>query len=75
MLTDNKKLYEDLERALRTFYADVEYMYIHAIYEPDEVIYDSAVDIHEPGETYHVYFTINDDASIIINGVERWFMG
>lgn len=81
MLIDNEKLYEALESSLKTLYSEDEYVFIHAIYEPDddggphEGMYDAAADLHEPGETYHVWFVVNNDDSIAIDGVERWFMG
>lgn len=81
MLTDNKKLYDALESALRTFYTEGEYVHVHAIYEPEgnggsrEEMHDAAADLHEPGLTYHVYFIANDDGSIMIDAVERWYMG
>lgn len=81
MLIDNEKLYEALESALRALYSEDEYIFIHAIYEPDddggprEGMYDAAADLHGPGETYHVYFVVNDDNSITIDAVERWRMG
>ena len=81
MLTDNEKLYDALENALRAIYAEDEYVHVHAIYEPEgnggprEEMYDAAADLHEPGRTYHVYFIANDDSSIMIDGIERWHMG
>lgn len=81
MLVDNEKLYEALESALRALYSEAEYVFVHAIYEPDddggphEGIYHAAADLHEPGETYHVYFVVNDGDNITIDAVERWFMG
>lgn len=81
MLIENEKLYEALESALRAFYNPGEYVFVHAIYEPDddggphEGMYDAAVDLHERGKTYHVWFIVNDDDSIMVDCVERWFMG
>lgn len=81
MLIENNNLYEALESALRAAYGKDEYVFAHAIYEPDddggahEAMYHAAADLHEPGKTYHVYFVVNDDDSIVIDTVERWFMG
>lgn len=81
MLIENEKLYEALENALRAFYIPDKYIFIHAIYEPDddggphEGMYDAAADLHERGKTYHVWFTVNDDDSILIDAIERWYMG
>lgn len=81
MLIENEKLYEALESALRALYTEHEYVFVHAIYEPDddggphEAMHLAAVDMHEPGKTYRVYFIINDDDSITIDAAERWFMG
>ena len=81
MLIENEKLYDALESALRAFYSVDEYVFVHAIYEPDddggphEGMYHAAADLHEAGITYHVYFAVNDDDSITIDGVERWMMG
>ena len=81
MLEYDEKLYEALEGALRDFCGEINYIFIHAIYEPDddggshEGQYCAGVDLHEPGETYRVYFEINPDDVIIIGGTERWFMG
>ena len=80
MLIENKTLYEALYDSLKTFNDSYEYIFIHAIYEPDnwddhDGMHSAAVDLNEPGETYHVWFVINDDTSIAIGSVERWFMG
>lgn len=81
MLTDNEKLYGGLESALRVFYAEDEYVHVHAIYEPEGnseprgEMYNAAVDLHEPGLTYHVYFIANDDGTILIDTIERWHIG
>ena len=81
MLIENEKLYKALENTLRTIYSDNEYVFVHAIYEPDddgdkyEGLYHAGVDLHKRGETYHVYFAINDDDSITIDTVERWYFG
>lgn len=81
MLEYDEKLYEALEGALRDFCGEINYIFIHAIYEPDddggphEGQYCAGVDLCEPGETYRVYFEINPDDVIIIGGTERWFMG
>lgn len=81
MLIENEKLYEVLGSALRAICAEDEYVFIHAIYEPDddggpyEGMYHAAADMHEVGETYHVYFVVNDDDSVLIHTTERWFMG
>ena len=75
MLIENEVLYTALEYALRVFYNVNGYVFVHAIYEPDEGMYHAAADLYEPGETYHVYFVINDDDSIAIDHTERWMMG
>lgn len=81
MLTDNETLYRALESTLRGFYSEDEYVHVHAIYEPDGngdprgEMYDAAVDLHEPGLTYHVYFIANDDSTIMIDAIERWYIG
>lgn len=81
MLIENEKLYEALESNLRGFYNSGEYTFVHAIYEPDddggphEGMYHAAVDLHAEGETYHVWFVVNDDDSLAIDTIERWFMG
>jgi hypothetical protein len=82
MLIEDNKLYEALESALRAFYNADEYVFVHAIYEPDddggphEALYLAAVDLHEPGKTYRVWFVVNDDhETIMIDSVERWHMG
>lgn len=81
MLIDNENLYEALEGNIRRFYNSDEYVYVNAIYGPgdDEELhkgmYHAAVDIHEPGETYHVWFIANDDNSIMVDTIERWLMG
>lgn len=81
MLIENEKLYEALEGVLKNVYPDSEYVFVYAIYEPDddggpnEAFYHAVFDLHEPGETYHVYFVVNDDDSLLLNDVERWFMG
>ena len=81
MLIEYEKLYEALENALRAFYVEDVHVFVHAIYEsdddggPHEGMYRAAADLHEPGKTYHVWFIVNDDDSISIDCVERWFMG
>lgn len=81
MLTEDEKLYKALEDVLLDVCGGFTYIFIHAIYEPEddggphEGQYDAAVDLYEPGETYHVYFEINSNDVIIIDGTERWFMG
>lgn len=81
MLVENEKLYEALEDALRDVCSEVGHMFIHGIYEPEddggpyEGQYRAAVDLYEPGETYRVYFTVNDDGVIIVGDIRRWFMG
>lgn len=81
MLIENYKLYEALENALRVFYNSDEYVLVHAIYEPDddggphEGMYHAAADLHEPGVTYHVWFAVNEDDSITVDAIERWYMG
>ena len=80
MLTENEKLYEALESALRNFYNIDDYVFVHAIYEPDdedkahEGMHHAAVDLHEPGITYHVWFIVGE-ADILLNSSERWLMG
>jgi hypothetical protein len=81
MLTDNEKLYEALGDALRAFYQNTVYYFVHAIYETGdddegyEGLYHAAVDLFSEGETYHIYFAVSDDGGISIDTVERWFMG
>lgn len=81
MLIENEKLYEALECSLRALYNANEHIFVHAIYEPDddggahEGMYHAAADLHGLGETYHVYFIINDDDSIMVDAIERWYMG
>ena len=81
MLIEDRSLYEALENHLRGSYKSDEHVVIHAIYEPDndggpyEVMYHAAVDLHERGKTYHVWFVVNDDDSITIGAIERWFIG
>lgn len=81
MLEYDEKLYEALEDALRDVCGEMNYIFINAIYEPEddrgphEGQYRATVDLYEPGETYHVYFTINDDDMLIIGDTKRWFMG
>lgn len=81
MLTYDEKLYEALEGALRDFCGELNYIFIHAVYEPEddggpyEGQYCAAVDLYEPGETYRVYFEINSDDVLIIGDAKRWFMG
>lgn len=79
MLINNRRLYEDLTNTLRRAYS---YVQVHAIYidlhEDCGSTYRTAraaVDLYEPGRTYHVWFVVNDDNSIIIDRLERWFMG
>lgn len=78
MLIENENLYHALDKKLRTFYDKDEYVFVHAIYEPDDEIhngmYHAAVDLHEPGVTYHVYFIANND-HIIVDTIEHWRMG
>jgi hypothetical protein len=77
MLEYNETLYEALEGALRDFCGEINYIFIHAIYEPEddggpyEGQYCAAMDLYEPGMTYRVYFEINPDDVIIIGDVER----
>lgn len=77
----NETLYEALEGALRDFCGELNHLFIHAIYEPEddggphEGQYLAAVDLYEPGETYRVWFEINPDDVIIIGDTKRWLMG
>ena len=81
MLIKNTKLYDALQFALAGLYTGGAFIHVLAIYEPDdgggdhEGMSHAAVDMTEPGETYHVWFVVNDDDSIIINDRKRWFMG
>ena len=65
----------------RSFYTSNTHVFVHAIYEPDnddeshKGVYHAAVDMHEPGESYHVWFVVNDDNGITVDTIERWFMG
>lgn len=75
MLIENSSLYQELENVLKKTYADGTYAFVHAIYEPEFGVYEAAADLHEPGVTYNVLFTITDDDRIRIEFIERWFMG
>ena len=81
MLIDNEKLYRALEDNLMAFYNSGVYVFVHAIYEPHddggphEGMYHAAADLHERGDTYHVWFIVNDDDSILVDSIERWYMG
>lgn len=80
MLTNNEKLYEALEAALRARCVDEEYIFVRAIYEPEDDggphsgYYSAGVDLYEPGETYRVYF-ITTENGVAIDSIRRWFMG
>ena len=81
MLIENERLYVALEKKLKETYTNRAFIDVHAIYEPDddggphEGMYHAAVDLLEPGVTYHVWFVVNDDDSILVDDIERWFMG
>ena len=81
MLIENEKLYEALAKKLKESYTENAFIFVNAIYEPDddggphESMYHAAVDLVEPGVTYHVWFVVNDDDSILVDDIERWFMG
>ena len=81
MLIENDKLYDALECVLTKIFLGGVYVKVFAIYEPDddggkhEGMYHAAVDMYRRGETYHVWFVVNDDDSITISDQERWYMG
>jgi hypothetical protein len=81
MLIENENLYEALAKKLKETYTENTFIFVNAIYEPDydggphEGMYHAAVDLVEPGETHHVWFVVNDDDSILVDDIERWFMG
>lgn len=81
MLINNEKLYEALERHIKAIFHEDTYVHIHAVYEPDddggphEGYYHAAVDVYEPGMTYHVYFLVADDDNLLVDIADRWFMG
>ena len=65
----NSDLYEKLYDALK-------YVYIHAIYEPDENgLWCAAADLTEEGKTYRIWFVIDKNGLPDILKVERWFIG
>lgn len=81
MLIENENLYKALEADLRAFYPEGTYVFVNAIYEPDddggphEGMYHAAVDLLEAGMTFHVWFVVNEDDSIYIDQIDRWMMG
>lgn len=53
---------------------------VHAVYEPGSNSchpewYLAAVDLHQPGQTYRVYFTLDENSAIQVQHLERWHFG
>lgn len=73
---ETANLYKSFEKFLQNIYYD-----LHAIYEPETTTglpntwYSAAVDLFEPGQTYRVYFTLDEEGKPHIEHLERWYMG
>lgn len=75
MLTQNHNLYTKLENTIKQLYFE-----IHAIYEPEgdegfDAYYCAAVDLFREGDTYRVYFKLDENGNIEVKHLERWFFG
>ncbi len=72
-LTEKKELFEKLELALN-------HHLIQEIYEPDPAellpdCYMAAVDLFRPGQTYKVFFKIDENGHVDVWHIERWRFG
>lgn len=71
--------YEDMYPKLQEYLSACP-VEIHAIYDPDGVppygdFYCAAVDLFKSGETFKVYFTIDENGEFYIHQMTRWFFG
>ena len=74
MLASNE-VFEKFENTVKNIHFEV-----HAVYEPDDSevfggCYLAAVDLFNPGTTYKVWFKINDEGTICVEHLERWWFG
>lgn len=74
-LISEPELYQQVAGALKSRFVG-----IHAIYAPgsnslEPEWYLAAVDLFEPGQTYKVYFTLDEKRGIRVKLLERWYFG
>ena len=75
MLVENQERYQALENAIKNIHFK-----IHAIYEPDPSepfpdCYMAPVELFTFGQTYRLYFKINENNQIEVEHLERWYFG
>lgn len=52
------------------------YVKLHAVYGPEENgWYCAAVDLFDPGMTFRIYFTLKEENQVVVEEVQRWFIG
>lgn len=78
-LIEDSELYDNLNKFIGNLYID-----IHAIYYPESKTpnrtnpfsdcYLAAVDLFREGNTFRLYFKINDDG-IRVEWLEKWWFG
>lgn len=74
-LISDPKVYQQVAGWLKSRFVG-----IHAIYSPgnnasEPEWYLAAVDLFEPGQTYKVYFTLDEKRGIRVKLLERWYFG
>ena len=75
MLTERQELYQLIENTMKNPHVE-----LHAIYEPeagDPVpdCYLAAIDLFKTGQTYRLYFKIDENDQIEVVHLERWRFG
>lgn len=75
MLTERQELYQLIENTMNNLHVE-----LHAIYEPEvgeplPDCYMAAIDLFKPGQTYRLYFKIDENGQIDVVHLERWFFG
>ena len=74
-LIEGPELYQKVAGALKSRFVG-----IHAIYAPgnntsEPEWYLAAVDLFGSGQTYKVYFTLDESGTIKVKHLERWYFG
>ena len=75
VFSENQELYQTLINAIQNIHFK-----IHAIYDPDRNTpfadcYMAAVELFTFGQTYRLYFKINENNQIEVEHLERWYFG
>ena len=73
-LIESPELYQQIAAAVEGC------LEVHAVYESGSNSFRpewhlAAVDLHQPGQTYKVYFTLDENGAIQVQHLERWYFG